>query len=308
MGVLNTALVAGASIVTATILGVTLGLARLSGNWLTERMAYVTLEFGRNVPLLLHMLFVHGLIVHALPGPRQAHDLAGAAFLSNRGLYIPGPVLEPGMGLVGVVLGGAAAACWWLRRWSTAHQARTGRIVPVGLISLGILTLPTSVTFMAVGAPLHWELPALAGFNFKGGWAVKPEFLALWIALTYYTGSFIAEIVRGGIQAVDAGQAEAARALGLPYGSTLRLVVVPQTLPLVIPPLVNQYANLTKNSSLAIAIGYMDIVATIGGISLMQTGREVETMIIVLGLYLTLSLTISVLMNRFNQASSEGLL
>ena len=301
VGILNTGLVAAASIVTATVLGVGLGLARLSGNWLADRIAYVGLEFGRNVPLLLHILLVHGIIVTALPGPRQAHELAGAVFISNRGLYVPGPVVEPGMGLVSGVLAAALAGCWLFRRWARAYQARTGRTVPVGFISLGVVVASVLGAFALAGMPLRWEVPALAGFNFRGGLAIKPEFLALWVALTYYTGSFIAENVRGGVLAIDPGQAEAARALGLRYGRTLRLVVVPQTLPLIIPPLVNQYLNLTKNSSLAIAIGYMDIVATIGGISLMQTGREVETMIIVLGLYLGFSLTISVFMNRFNR-------
>ena len=301
VGILNTGLVAAASIVTATVLGVVLGLARLSGNWLADRIAYVGLEFGRNVPLLLHILFVHGFIVSVLPGPRQAHEFAGAVFVSNRGLYVPSAVFEPGMGLVWGVLAAALAGCWCFHRWARAYQARTCRAVPVGLISLGVVVVPVLGAFALAGMPLRWEVPALAGFNFRGGLAIKPEFLALWIALTYYTGSFIAENVRGGVLAVDPGQAEAARALGLPYRRTLRLVVVPQTLPLIIPPLANQYLNLTKNSSLAIAIGYMDILATIGGISLMQTGREVETMMIVLGLYLAFSLTISVFMNRFNR-------
>ena len=301
VGVLNTGLVAAVSIVTATVFGVGLGLARLSGNWLADRIAYIGLEFGRNVPLLLHILLVHGFMVSVLPGPRQAHEFAGAVFVSNRGLYVPGPVFEPGMGLVWGVLAAALAGCWCFRRWARAHQARTGRAVPVGLVSLAVVAVPVLGAFAFAGIPLRWEVPALAGFNFRGGLAVKPEFLALWIALTYYTGSFIAENVRGGVLAIDPGQAEAARALGLPYRRTLRLVVVPQVLPLVIPPLVNQYLNLTKNSSLAIAIGYMDILATIGGISLMQTGREVETMIIVLGLYLAFSLTISVFMNRFHR-------
>ena len=301
VGLLNTGLVAAASIVTATLFGVVLALARLSGNWLADRMAYVALEFGRNVPLLLHILFVHGFIVSVLPGPRQAHEFAGAVFISNRGLYVPSAVFEPGMGFVWGAFAVAVAGCWCFHRWARARQERTGRVAPVGLVSLALLLVVVGGVFVLAGMPFHWEVPALAGFNFRGGLALKPEFLALWIALTYYTGSFIAESVRGGVLSVDSGQAEAARALGLPYGRTLRLVVVPQTLPLIIPPLGNQYINLTKNSSLAIAIGYMDIVATIGGISLMQTGREVETMMIVLGFYLVFSLTISLFLNHFNR-------
>ena len=301
VGISNTALVAAASIVTATILGVTMGLARLSGNALANAMAYTALEFGRNVPLLLHILLMHGIIVTAMPGPRQALDAGGLAFLSNRGLYVPAPVAEPGAEIVAAVLGASVLAAWGLARWARHRQERTGETWPVGWTTLALLVVPAGIAFAALGGPMHWEVPALKGFNFKGGLALKPEFLALWLALSYYTASFIAENVRGSLEAVPAGQAEAAYALGLRPARTLRLVVVPQALPMIIPPLINQYLNLTKNSSLAIAIGYMDIVATIGGISLMQTGREFETMTIVLALYLAFSLAISGVLNWFNR-------
>ena len=180
-------------------------------------------------------------------------------------------------------------------------QDETGKIYPVFWISLGMIVGLTGIVFLATGMPLSWDTPELKGFNFKGGMALKPEFLALWLALSYYTAAFIAEIVRGGILSVSHGQTEAARALGLRQNRVLQLVIVPQALRVIVPPLASQYLNLTKDSSLAIAIGYMDVVATIGGISLMQTGKEMETMVIVMGIYLTFSLLISSFMNWFNR-------
>ena len=302
VGILNTLLVAVCGIAFATVLGFTMGILRLSSNWLISRMVYVFIEFTRNVPLLLHILLVHGIVVTTLPAPRSAIGLGETMFLSNRGFYVPAPVLEVGAGVVGAVLLVAIIAAVVFRRWAKRVQDETGKIYPVFWICTGTIVGATAVAFLAMGMPLSWDVPALKGFNFKGGMALKPEFLALWLALSYYTSCFIAEIVRAGILAVSHGQTEASRALGLRPNRTLQLVILPQALRIIVPPLVSQYLNLTKNSSLAIAIGYMDVVATIGGISLMQTGKEVETMIIVLGTYLVFSLTISAFMNWFNRS------
>ena len=302
VGILNTLLVAVCGIITATALGVTMGILRLSRNWLVNRIVYVFLEFTRNVPMLLHILLVYGIVVTTLPAARQAIGIGDTVFLSNRGFYVPSPVLEAGSGIVAAVLVVSIVAAFVFRRWARRVQAETGRIYPVFWICTGIVFGATALAFLAMGAPLSWDVPALKGFNFRGGMALKPEFLALWLALSYYTACFIAEIVRAGILAVSHGQSEAAYALGLRPNRNLQLVVLPQALRIIVPPLVSQYLNLTKNSSLAIAIGYMDITATIGGISLMQTGKEMETMIIVMGVYLVISLIISAFMNWFNRS------
>ena len=302
VGILNTLLVAVCGIAFATVLGFTMGVMRLSSNWLIGRMVYVFIEFTRNVPVLLHILLVHGIVVTTLPAARKAINIGDTMFLSNRGFYVPAPVLEDGAGIVGAVLLVTVIAAIAFRRWAKRVQDETGKIYPVFWISAGIIVGATAVAFLAMGMPLSWDVPALKGFNFRGGMALKPEFLALWLALSYYTACFIAEIVRAGILAVSHGQTEASYALGLRPNRTLQLVIIPQAMRIIVPPLVSQYLNLTKNSSLAIAIGYMDVVATIGGISLMQTGKEVETMIIVLGVYLVFSLTISAFMNWFNRS------
>ena len=302
VGILNTLLVAVCGIAFATVLGFTMGVLRLSSNWLISRMVYVFIEFTRNVPVLLHILLVHGIVVTTLPAPRKAIGLGDTMFLSNRGFYVPAPVLEDGAGVVGAVLLVAIIAAIAFRRWAKRVQDETGKIYPVFWICTGLIVGATAVAFLAMGSPMSWQVPELKGFNFRGGMALKPEFLALWLALSYYTACFIAEIVRAGILAVSHGQTEASYALGLRPNRTLQLVIIPQALRIIVPPLVSQYLNLTKNSSLAIAIGYMDVVATIGGISLMQTGKEVETMIIVLGVYLVFSLTISAFMNWFNRS------
>ena len=301
VGILNTLLVAACGIVLASILGFLMGILRLSNNWLVSRIVYVVVEFTRNVPVLLHILLIHGIIVTTLPPPKQAIPLGESFFISNRGFFVPAPVFEEGFGLVAIAFIVAIVAVVLFRRWAKKVQDETGKIYPVFWISLGVIVGLTSIVFLATGMPLSWDIPVLKGFNYKGGMALKPEFLALWLALSYYTAAFIAEIVRGGILAVSHGQTEAARALGLRQNRVLQLVIIPQALRVIVPPLASQYLNLTKNSSLAIAIGYMDVVATIGGISLMQTGKEMETMTIVLAIYLVFSLTISAFMNWFNR-------
>ncbi len=302
VGILNTLMVAGAGIILSTIVGFLLGVLRLSSNWLINRVVYVYIEYVRNVPVLLHILLVHGLVVNTLPIPKKAlMAFDGSLFLTNRGFYTPKPLFEPAMWVVLIAFVIGIVFSWWFKNYARKVQDDTGKIYPVFLIGLGAtLGLPI-IVFLLAGAPVNWEYPVLKGFNFKGGLVLRPEFVALWLALSLYTAAFIAEIVRAGIQAISRGQTEAAFALGIRPGRTMQLVIIPQALRVIIPPLSSQYLNITKNSSLAIAIGYMDIVATIGGISLNQTGREMECMSIVLALYLSLSLMISALMNWYNK-------
>jgi general L-amino acid transport system permease protein len=306
VGVLNTLLVAACGIVLSTILGFILGVLRLSPNWLVNRLSYCYIEFVRNVPVLVHILLIHGILVHALPGVKAvlraaSDDSTQQFFLTNRGFYVPRPIFESGIWLVVAAIVAGIGFAIWYRRQARIKQANTGEQSPVFWMSLlAIIGLPIVAYFLA-GQPIQWDAPQPGRFNFKGGMALKPEFLALWLALSLYTAAFIAENVRSGIEAINKGQTEAAHALGLPRGRTMNLVIIPQALRVIIPPLTSQYLNITKNSSLAIAIGYMDIVATIGGITLNQTGREMECMIIVLSLYLLFSLTISLIMNWYNK-------
>jgi general L-amino acid transport system permease protein len=302
VGLLNTLLVAITGIIIATIVGFVLGVLRLSDNWLINRVVYFYIEYVRNVPVLLHILLVHGIIVNSLPVPKNAIDWGeGTFFLTNRGFYTPKPLFEPAMWSVLIAFLIGIAFTWWFKNYAKKVQDTTGKIYPVFWISLAaIFGLPIIVYFLA-GSPMTFEMAALKGFNFKGGLVLRPEFIALTLALSLYTAAFIAEIVRAGIQAISHGQTEAAYALGIKPGRTMSLVIIPQALRVIIPPLSSQYLNITKNSSLAIAIGYMDIVATIGGISLNQTGREMECMTIVLGIYLTFSLMISAFMNWYNK-------
>lgn len=304
VGLLNTLLVAVSGVIIASIMGFTMGILRLSNNWLVSRLVYVFLEFTRNVPILLHIFFVYSIFLYVLPVPKKALSLSDTVFLTNRGFFIPSPVFEDGFGYVWVALLAAITAVVAFVIWERKHQDKTGIKYPSFTISTAIIIGLPLLTYFISGSPLSWEIPAIKGFNFKGGTSIKPEYIALTFALAYYTACFIAEIVRAGILAVSGGQSEASHALGLSHGNTLRLVVIPQALRVIIPPLASQYLNLTKNSSLAIAIGYMDVVATIGGISLMQTGKEMETMIFVLLTYLIISLIISAFMNWFNKRMS----
>ena len=301
VGILNTALVAFCGIVLATILGFILGVLRLSSNWLVSRITYCYVEMTRNVPLLVQILLWHAIVVHSFPHPKQAIVLAEGWALSNRGLYIPRPVFEPGFWIVLAALAVAVVGAIVFARWAKGVQNATGRIYPVFWVSLAAIVALPILAYLAAGQPISFDMPEMGRFRWTGGLAVLPEFAALWWALSLYTAAFIAEIVRAGIQAVNHGQSEAALSLGLRQGRVLRLVVIPQALRVIIPPLTSQYLNLTKNSSLAIAIGYMDIVATLGGITLNQSGKEMECMILVLLMYLSFSLLISVLMNWYNK-------
>jgi len=302
VGILNTLLVAVAGIILSTLVGFLLGVLRLSSNWLINRVVYVYIEYVRNVPVLLHILLVHGIIVNNLPVPKNAMmAFDGTLFLTNRGFYTPKPLFEPAMWAVLIAFIIGIAFTIWFKGYAKKIQDATGKIYPVLWISLAAILLFPIIVFFLAGMPLSWDYPLLQGFNFKGGLVLRPEFVALWLALSLYTAAFIAEIVRAGIQAISHGQTEAAFALGIKPSRTMQLVIIPQALRVIIPPLSSQYLNITKNSSLAIAIGYMDIVATIGGISLNQTGREMECMTIVLGIYLAFSLMISAFMNWYNK-------
>ena len=302
VGLLNTALVAIVGIVLATILGVILGIIRLSNNWLARNVAYWYIEFSRNVPILLHILLWHGIIINTMPHPKKAIAVGDFFFLTNRGLYLPQPIAEVGIEALYLAIVAAIAFVFFFSRYAKKLQSETGRQLPVSMINFIVLISLPMLAFLVSGSPVSLDLPALKGFNFRGGMHLMPEFVALTFALSIYTAAFIAEIVRAGILAIHKGQREAAEALGLRPGRVMSLVILPQARRVIIPPLTSQYLNLTKNSSLAIAIGYMDLVATLGGITLNQTGREIETMLLVMGIYLIISLSISVAMNWYNSS------
>ncbi|MDD3449286.1 MAG: amino acid ABC transporter permease [Gammaproteobacteria bacterium] len=301
VGLLNTLLVSGLGIVLATLLGFIIGIARLSSNWLIAKLAAAYVEIFRNIPLLLQIFFWYFAVLRALPSPRQSHDLGGVVFLNLRGLYLPRPLFEPGFGFVFAALVAAIAGSILITRWASRRQEATGQQFHTIYTAIGLILGLPLLTFLALGAPLAWELPELRGFNFQGGIPVIPELSALLVALSIYTAAFIAEIVRAGILAVSRGQTEAAHALGLRPGLTLRLVIIPQAMRVIIPPLTSQYLNLTKNSSLATAIGYPDLVSVFAGTTLNQTGQAVEVIAMTMGVYLTISLVISLLMNWYNK-------
>ena len=300
VGLLNTGLVAVFGIILATILGVALGIIRLSKNWLASRISYWYIEFTRNVPILLHILLWHGIIINTLPHSKNAINIADISFLSNRGFYIPKPLTENGIELVYLLLVIGIIFSVLFFKHAKKKQDLTGLQLPVFWINLSVIISLPVIGFFVSGLPISLEIPVLKGFNFKGGMHMSPELAALTFALGIYTAAFIAEIVRAGILAVDKGQREAAESIGLKPSKVMKLVILPQARRVIIPPLTSQYLNLTKNSSLAIAIGYMDLVATLGGISLNQTGREMETMVIVMLIYLSVSLSISAFMNWYN--------
>ncbi len=300
VGLLNTLLVSGLGIVFASILGFIIGVARLSKNWLVSRLAGVYIETFRNIPLLLQIFFWYFAVIRPLPSPRQSLSLGDWVYLNVRGLYLPRPELESGFGWMLAALGIAIVAVLWLRRWAIRRHYETGKTFPLLLTSLVILFGLPLLAYLASGGTIVWDKPALRGFNFEGGITVIPELLALLLALTIYTAAFIAETVRAGILSVSHGQTEAALALGLTQGQTLRMVIVPQALRVIIPPLTSQYLNLVKNSSLATAIGYPDIVSVFMGTTLNQTGQAVEIIAMTMAVYLTISLLISAFMNWYN--------
>ena len=300
VGLLNTLLVAAIGIVLATILGFLVGLARLSSNWLVARLAGGYVELIRNLPLLFQLLFWYLAVLGTLPGPRQSISLFGEIFLNNRGIIVPAPVAGEGTGAVIAVFALSVIATVALRVWAKRRQMRSGRQFPLFWAGLALVVGPPLVALVAMGFPIGVESPELRGFNFVGGVRLLPEFIALLVALTTYTAAFIAEVVRAGVLAVPRGQTEAAFALGLRRGLALRLIVVPQALRVIVPPLTNQYLNLTKNSSLAVAVGYPDLFAVFAGTALHQTGQAIEIIAITMAVYLAISLITSALMNWYN--------
>jgi general L-amino acid transport system permease protein len=301
VGLLNTILVSFLGIILATIAGFIVGIMRLSKNWLVAKIATAYVEILRNIPLLLQLFFWYFGILRQLPSPRNSVNVSDTFFLNIRGLYVPDPLPQPGFWWIPGSLGIGIVATIALSRWAKQRQLATGQQFPVFWASLAILVGLPAITSLLTGFPLKWDYPVLKGFNFQGGIQLIPEFVALLLALSIYTGAFIAEIVRSGILAVSKGQTEAAYALGLRPNLTLRLVIIPQAMRVIIPPLTSQYLNLTKNSSLAAAIAYPDLVLVFAGTVLMQTGQAVEIIAITMGVYLTLSLLISSFMNWYNQ-------
>jgi general L-amino acid transport system permease protein len=300
VGLLNTLLVAGVGIVLATILGFLIGIARLSPNWLVARLAGGYVELIRNLPLLFQILFWYLGVLGTLPGPRQSISLFGEVFINNRGIIVPAPVVGEGAGVVFATFAVGALAAIVLGHWAKRRRVRTGHEFPLLWINLGLIIAAPLAVLVAMGVPIGFAKPELRGFNFIGGVRLIPEFVALLLALTTYTAAFIAEIVRAGILAVPRGQTEAALALGLRRGLTLRLIVVPQALRVIVPPLSNQYLNLTKNSSLAVAVGYPDLFAVFAGTTLHQTGQAIEIIAITMAVYLAISLLTSGVMNWYN--------
>ncbi|MGE6605598.1 amino acid ABC transporter permease [Halomonas sp. NPDC076908] len=300
IGLLNTLLVGGLGVLAASIIGFIVGIARLSPNWLIAKLANAYIETFRNIPLLLQIFFWYFAVLRTLPSARDSMAFGEVIFLNVRGLFLPEPLFESGFGLIPATLIAAIIASIALIIWNKRRHEATGKRLPAGWISLALIIGLPMLVLVATGVPITWDVPELRGFNFRGGITIIPEFLALWLALSIYTASFIAEIVRSGIQAIPHGQTEAAQALSLPRKLVLRLVVIPQAMRVIIPPLTSQYLNLIKNSSLATAIGYPDLVSVFAGTTLNQTGQAIEVIAMTMAVYLIISLLVSMFMNWFN--------
>jgi general L-amino acid transport system permease protein len=298
-GFYNTALVSILGIIFATIIGFIVGVMRLSKNLVISSAATIYIEIIRNIPLLLQIFIWYALVLKPLPGPKQAINISDTVFISNRGIIAPHVSFGEGGWISMVLLIAALVGTWLFRRWSWKRQEATGQILPVWWISIPVIIAAPILGLLIAGWPLIWDYPILAGFNFKGGMTLVPEFIALFLALVIYTATFIAEIVRSGINAISHGQSEASHALGLDNAKTLRLVVIPQAMRIIIPPLTSQYLNLTKNSSLAVAVGYPDLMYAAGTVN-NQSGKAIEVYSIALIVYLTTSLVTSLFMNWFN--------
>ncbi len=299
VGLLNTLLVSVIGIFFATVIGFAVALGRLSPNWLLARIAGGYVELVRNLPVLFQILFWYLAVLAALPAPRQSVSLFGAIFLNNRGLVVPRPIAEAGLAAFGLAILVAIAGSLALRSFARRQLFDSGKRIRVWPYVVALLLGLPLLAVLLFGGPFTFEWPLLKGFNFSGGSRVIPEFVALTLALSTYTGAFIAEIVRAGILSVHSGQMEAGASLGLPRGSSLRLIVVPQAMRVILPPLTSQYLNLTKNSSLAVAIGYPDLVSVFAGTTLSQTGQAIEILAITMGVYLLLSLVTSSIMNFY---------
>ncbi|MGE6740170.1 amino acid ABC transporter permease [Allorhizobium pseudoryzae] len=299
VGLLNTLQVAFFGIITASILGFVVGIARLSKNWLIAKLAQVYVEIFRNIPPLLVILFWYKGVISVLPQARDSIAMPLSSYLNNRGLFFPKAIWGDGAWMIGVAFLVAIVASIVIFRWARKRQAATGQQFHSGWTAIGLIIGLPALTFLVLGSPISFDYPIAGRFNLTGGSTIGPEFISLYLALSFYTASFIAEIVRGGILAVAKGQTEAASALGIRPNVTTRLVIIPQAMRIIIPPLTSQYLNLTKNSSLAVAVGFADVVA-VGGTMLNQTGQAVEIVALWLVIYLSLSVTTAVFMNWFN--------
>ena len=306
VGLLNTLLVAGIGILFATIIGFAFGIMRLSSNWLVAKIAESYIEIIRNIPLLLQIFFWYFAVLRALPKPKQSIEFMDSIFLNNRGLFVPDPSVGEGSSIIFYLFWLSVIISIGIFVWAKKRQNITGKTFPAFFTSMALIVGTFTVTLAALGFPISFEYPELKGFNFKGGMKLIPELVALTFALAMYTAAFIAEVVRAGIQSVSKGQTEAARSVGLKEGLVLRLIIIPQALRVIVPPLTNQYLNLTKNSSLAAAIAYPDLVLVFAGTALMQTGQAIEIIGMVMGVYLFLSLFTSIIMNLFNRYMKVG--
>jgi len=301
VGLLNTLMIAVCGCFLATILGFIVGVIRLSSNWLFRNIAYVYVEFTRNVPVLLQIVLYYSILLH-LPKIKQAIVLSEGFYLTNRGLYSPLPIIKDGFSIVLASFIIAIILSIFIKKNLKRKQEQTGKQYPIFLINSALIIFTPIIFYYIMGMPIEFEIPVLKGFNFKGGMVIRPEFIGMLLGLSIYTAAFISETVRSGIISVSKGQREASQALGLKNNLIMRLIVIPQALRVIIPPLTSQYLNLTKNSSLGIAIGYADLVHGFGGISLNQTGRAIEIMGMVMLTYLTISLIISLFMNIYNKS------
>jgi general L-amino acid transport system permease protein len=300
VGALNTLLVSFIGIILTVILGTFIGIARLSTNWLVSKMASIYIEVLQDIPILLQLFFWYALFYEILPGPRQALNPFAGVFLCNRGLVFAIPEFKATHAYMGFAFLAGCIVIYFLRRWAGQRQAKTGLIFPVFRVSVGILLLFPFITWLVGGAPTAMSVPELKGFNFQGGLNVSPEFAALLLGLVLYTAAFVAEAVRAGIQAVSKGQREAAMSIGLKSGQVLQLVILPQALRVIIPPLTSQMLSLTKNSSLAVAIGYPDFVS-VANTTMNQTGQSLEGVALIMAVYLIFSLSTSAFMNWYNK-------
>ena len=300
VGLCNTLLVSAISIALATPLGFAVGVARLSPNWILAKIALIYVETMRNTPLLLQLLFWYNAVLKSLPGPRQSLDWGGLVLANNRGLYLPRPAFGEGAWVIAPALAAGVVAALAYAAHAHRRQELTGERAPVGWVAAAAIALPPAIAYFAAGRPVDFSLAHLQGFNLTGGLQLYPEFAALVFGLATYTAAFIAEIVRAGVLAVSHGQTEAASALGLARAEILKLVVVPQAMRLVIPPLTSQYLNIVKNSSLAVFVGYPDLVLIFTGTVLNQTHAAVQVMAITMAVYLAISLLIALALNLFN--------
>lgn len=301
IGILNTAIVSVFGIIFASIIGLLVGIGRLSNNFLISKMSQVYVETFRNIPVLLQILFWYNVVLAALPNPRGSMAYLDAIFLNNRGLLLPAPIFESGSLFILIAFLFACVAVFFLSKWSIKRHNLTGEEFPLIKTSLAILILSPVLVYFISGQPISAEYPVLKGFNFKGGLTIIPEFLALVFALSIYTATYIAEAVRAGITSISKGQTEAAESLGLKKSVTLRKVILPQALRVIIPPVINQYLNLVKNSSLATAIGYPELVTLFSGTTLNQVGQAIEIILMTMAVYLTFSIVISLLLNLVNK-------